>query len=129
MSVTDGLASPNTVHPVCLDLVKSKTSTTDTVPGVEQRLAHTHCECRGVGRRHGTPLQYSCLENLMDRRAWWATVQEVTKSQIQLSVRARTHTPPHPHTPRCLIHCLNLGTLFFFNDFFCTLDLRSRGLR
>ena len=42
MSVTDGLASPNTVHPVCLDLVKSETSNTDTVPGVEQRLTHTH---------------------------------------------------------------------------------------
>ena len=42
MSGTDGLASPNTVHPVCLDLVKSETSNTDTVPGVEQRLTHTH---------------------------------------------------------------------------------------
>ena len=41
-------------------------------------------------------------------------------------VRANTHT--HTYTPRCLIHCLNLGTLFFFNDFFCILDLRSRGL-
>ena len=27
------------------------------------------------------PLQYSCLENSMDRRAWWATVYAVTKSQ------------------------------------------------
>ena len=31
------------------------------------------------------PLQYSCLENSMDRGAWWATVQGVTKSQTQLS--------------------------------------------
>ena len=30
---------------------------------------------------NGNPLQYSCLENPMDRRAWWATVHEVTKSQ------------------------------------------------
>ena len=30
-------------------------------------------------------LQYSCLENLMDRRAWWATVHGVTKSQTGLS--------------------------------------------
>ena len=29
---------------------------------------------------HGNPLQYSCLD--MDRGAWWATVQRVTKSQI-----------------------------------------------
>ena len=27
-----------------------------------------------------TPLQYSCLENPMDRGAWWATVHRVTKS-------------------------------------------------
>ena len=30
-------------------------------------------------------LQYSCLENPMDRRAWWTTVPGVTKSQTQLS--------------------------------------------
>ena len=29
----------------------------------------------------GHPLQYSCLENSMDRGAWWATVHGVTKSQ------------------------------------------------
>ena len=29
----------------------------------------------------GYPLQYSCLENPMDRVAWWATVQGITKSQ------------------------------------------------
>ena len=37
------------------------------------------------GKGNGYPLQYSCLENLMDRGAWWATVHGVTKSQIQLS--------------------------------------------
>ena len=31
------------------------------------------------------PLQYSCLENPMDRGLWWATVHGVTKSQAQLS--------------------------------------------
>ena len=31
----------------------------------------------GVG--NGNPLQYSCLENSMDRRAWWATVPRVAK--------------------------------------------------
>ena len=29
---------------------------------------------------HGSPLQYSCLENPMDRGAWWATVHRVTRS-------------------------------------------------
>ena len=38
--------------------------------------------CPGGG--HGNPLQYSCLENLMDRAGWWATVHRVTKSQTQL---------------------------------------------
>ena len=32
----------------------------------------------------GNPLQYSCLENPMDRGAWWATIHTVTKSQIRL---------------------------------------------
>ena len=30
---------------------------------------------------NGTPLQYSCLENTMDRGAWWAAVHGVPKSQ------------------------------------------------
>ena len=33
---------------------------------------------------HGNPVQYSCLENSMDRGAWRATVHRVTKSQTQL---------------------------------------------
>ena len=31
---------------------------------------------RSSGKGNGNPLQYSCLENSMDREAWWATVQE-----------------------------------------------------
>ena len=42
----------------------------------------------GLGRSseggHGNTLQYSCLENPMDRGAWWATVHRVTKSRTQL---------------------------------------------
>ena len=34
----------------------------------------------GWGEGHGNTLQYSCLENSMDRRAWWATVHGVAKS-------------------------------------------------
>ena len=40
---------------------------------------------RSPGGGHGNPLQYSCLENAMDRRAWWAAVHGVTKSQTRLS--------------------------------------------
>ena len=32
------------------------------------------------GEGNGNPLQYSCLENPMDREAWWATLHRVTKS-------------------------------------------------
>ena len=35
---------------------------------------------RSPGGGNSNPLQYSCLENPMDREAWWATVQGITKS-------------------------------------------------
>ena len=37
-----------------------------------------------LGEENGNPLQYSCLENPMDRGVWWALVHRVTKSQKQL---------------------------------------------
>ena len=37
------------------------------------------------GEGNGTPLQYSCLENPMDRGAWWAAVHAVAKSRTQMS--------------------------------------------
>ena len=37
---------------------------------------------RSPGEGNGNPFQYSCLENPIDRGAWWATVQGVTKCQI-----------------------------------------------
>ena len=41
------------------------------IPGLE----------RSPGGGHGNPLQYSCLEDLMDRGVWWAIVHGVAKSQ------------------------------------------------
>jgi len=35
---------------------------------------------RSPGEGNGHPLQYSCLENSMDRGAWWATVHGVAKN-------------------------------------------------
>ena len=43
-----------------------------------------HC-CTTIGEGNGNPLQYSCLENPMDRGAWWATIHGVTKSRTRLS--------------------------------------------
>ena len=36
------------------------------------------------GEGHGNPLQYSCLENSMDRGVWQARVHRITKSQTRL---------------------------------------------
>ena len=55
----------------------------DSIPG----LGRSH------GGEHGNPLQYSCLENPMDRGVWWATVHGVTKSQTRLSDLACTIRP------------------------------------
>ena len=46
---------------------------------------------RSPGEGNSNPLQYSCLENSMDREAWQATVHGVAKSQTTLS-DSRTHT-------------------------------------
>ena len=58
---------------------------------------------RFPGGGHGNPVQYSCLENPMDRGAWHATVQGVAKSQTrlkQLNIHTCTHTHTHTHTHR-----------------------------
>ena len=46
---------------------------------------------RSPGRGHGNSLQYSCLENPMDRGAWRAMVHRITKSQARVK-RLATHT-------------------------------------
>ena len=57
---------------------------TDLIPGLG----------RSPGRGNVSPLQYSCLDNLMDRGAWWATVHGVTKS---LTMTDHTHPTPDSH--------------------------------
>ena len=47
----------------------------DSIPGLG----------RAPGEGNSNPLQYSCLENAMDRGAWWAAVHGVGKSRAQLS--------------------------------------------
>ena len=48
---------------------------------------------RVPGGRHGTSLQYSCLENPMVRGAWQATVHLVTKSQTELKPFSTVEKP------------------------------------
>ena len=47
---------------------------------------------RSPGVGNGNPLQYPCLENPMDRGAWWATVHGVTKNQTLLKGLSTRHT-------------------------------------
>ena len=53
---------------------------------------------RSPGVGNGNPLQYSCLENPIDRGAWWVIDHQVAKSWTQLSLYAHTHTHTHTHT-------------------------------
>ena len=43
---------------------------------------------RSPGGRHDNPLQYYCLENSVDREAWWATVHGVAQSWTQLRLQS-----------------------------------------
>ena len=52
---------------------------------------------RSPGEGNGNPLQYSCLENPMDRGAYWATVHRVTKGQTRLKQLSIPHTHTHTH--------------------------------
>ena len=50
---------------------------------------------RSPAEGNGNPLQYSCLENPMDRGAWWATVHWIAKSRTRLSDFTFTFTNSH----------------------------------
>ena len=71
-----------------------------TVPFPGNMCIHTHTHAHtyihvtcALGEGNGNSLQYSCLENLMDRGAWWAAVHGVAQRQTwlkQLSMHACT---------------------------------------
>ena len=42
------------------------------------------CACSVTGEENGNPLQYSCIENLMERGTWWAAVPRVAQNQTWL---------------------------------------------
>ena len=60
----------------CSPWVREKLDTTERLP------FHFSLSCIGEG--NGNPLQCSCLENPMDRGAWWAAVYGVTQSRTRL---------------------------------------------
>ena len=53
-------------------------------------------------RGHGTPLQYSRLENPVDREAWWATVHGVAKSRTRLKRLSTGSSSNHAAVIPCL---------------------------
>ena len=71
---------------------------------------------RFPGGGHSNPLQYSSLENPMDRGDWWAAVYRVAKSRTWLSTQAREAEPSN----RCRfgVTFLTLSVFFIFNAYF-----------
>ena len=70
---------------------------------------------RSPGEGNGNPLQYSCLENPMDRQAWWATDHGVTRVRHDLV----TKPPPWQEilyfsSPLLISHCLSLLSYLHF---------------
>ena len=57
---------------------------------------------RSPGGGNGNPLQYSCLENLMDRGVWWATVHGVT-NKLDTAKQLSGHVHAHTHTSSTII--------------------------
>ena len=63
---------------------------------------------RWPGGGHGNLLQYSCLENSMDRGAWKATVHGATESGMTEHTHTHTHTHKYIHT-YTLVQQLNIN--------------------
>ena len=66
----------------CADLVAQ---TIKNLPAKQETQVQFLGQGRSSGEGNGYSLQYSCLENSMDRGAWRATVHEVAKNQIRQS--------------------------------------------
>ena len=60
------------VAPLVAQMVKN-------LPAMQEKLGSVPGSGRSPGKGNGNALQYSCLENPMDRESWWATVHGVEK--------------------------------------------------
>ena len=86
---------------------------------------------RSPGEENGTPLQYSCLENPMDRGAWWATVHGVAKDRTRLSDQAHSYShlyiwdlrlpiPELPGSSTSELDCVSPPPTAYKSKFFCS---------
>jgi len=64
---------------------------------------HFHFSLSCIGEGNGNPLQYSCLENPRNGRAWWAAVYGVTQSRTQLKRLSSSSSNIHLH-PQTQLH-------------------------
>ena len=74
------------------------------------------------GGGNGTLLWYACLQNPMDREAWWTTVHRVLKTWTQLSKQTCIHRI------MAFIHWLKVVLFLTFLPFFLLLLLQNSGL-
>ena len=80
-------------------------------------MSSIHRSGRSPGVGNGNPLQYSCLENPMDRGTWWATVHGVTKSQTWLKRLGVHALQSQACTLPLLTFCFFCAWLSFLNCF------------
>ena len=74
---------------------------------------------RSPGERNGNPLQYSCLENPMDRGAWRATIHRVAKSQDMIERVNNNQCQGqtlHQQKNYNLLKAQMIASIFFFSD-------------
>ena len=77
---------------------------------------------RSPGEANGNPLQYSCLENPMDRGTWWAIIHGVSKS---LSVCVHTHIHIHRHKIRKNVYITHPMTIYISPGCCCKSEILS----
>ena len=82
-------------------------------PAIQETWVQSLSQEDSPGGGHGDPLQYSCLENPMDRGSWWATVHEV---RVRHDWVTNTHTHTHIMLSNSflfkggIIGCINCGS-------------------
>ena len=76
---------------------------------------------RSPGEGHSNPLQYACLENPMDRGAWWATVHSVAKELDTTEATSHTHISFYIYLYKCVVciytyMCICTHHIFFIHS-------------